>query len=284
MKKIAISGASGFVGSSLISALQDRYEIEKISRDDLKSEELLRSKIEGSFAVINLAGAPIVARWSEEYKKILRSSRIESTKSIVNAICSLEKKPEVFISTSAVGIYDSRGTYSEYDKNYGEDFLAKLCADWESEALEAKKCGVRVAIYRFGVVLGKGGGMMEKVMTPFSLGVGGTIGDGKQGFSFVHLHDLIEAETKALEDSSMEGIYNLVAPNPIDNYEFTKTLGKILNRPTILPVPTFALKLLYSEGAKVLSDGQKVLPKRLEESGFEFRYGDISSALKEVVG
>jgi uncharacterized protein (TIGR01777 family) len=194
-----------------------------------------------------------------------------------------EKKPELFISTSAVGIYKNTTCYDEESFEYEDDFLAKLCKDWESEALKAKEFGVRTAIFRFGIVLGDGGAL-GKMLTPFKLGIGGTIGFGLQNFSFIHLEDLLSAYSFMYENKNLEGVFNLTAPKASTNYEFTKSLGKSLNRPTIFPIPEFVLNLIFSEGAKVLTDGQCVRPKRLLDSGFAFKFQNIKSTLDNLVG
>lgn len=283
--KIVISGASGFVGSKLSKKLEDLgFEVVGLKRGDLHNIDRLVELLDDALSVVNLAGAPIVARWSDEYKKILRSSRIESTTNICTAISKLEKKPKSLISTSAVGIYKDGAIFDEYSKDcYDDGFLGELCKEWEKSALKVSE-DVRVAIFRFGIVLGKGGGMMSKVLKPFSLGLGGVIDSGKQGFSWIHIDDLVSIIGQSIENESYKGIYNMTSPNPIDNREFTKVLGDVLNRPTILPVPHFMLKLIFSEGSKILVEGQKIYPKRvIEEIGFKYKYPTIKQALQEIV-
>lgn len=283
--KIAISGASGFVGSTLLETFsQAGNEVIKIKRDELSNISLLSNILSGCDVVINLSGANIINRWSEEYKKTLYSSRIDTTKNLINAISKSVNKPKLFISTSAVGIYDNQGVYSEENFQYNDDFLANLCKEWESEALKAKEYGVRSVVFRFGIVLGKDGGALKKMLLPFKLGIGGTIGNGSQAFSFIHIKDLINSYFHVIENQSMEGVYNLTAPTPTTNKELTKTLGEVLNRPTILPVPEFVLNIIFSEGAKVLTDGQSAIPEKLEQSGFKFQYPTIKDALKDLLG
>lgn len=285
MKKVAITGASGFVGTNLISHFQEQnYKVIKIKRDELKNIKTLSSLINDCDIVINLAGANIIHRWSEEYKKLLYSSRIDTTRSLIKAFSFAEQKPQLFISTSAIGIYSNSKEQNEENCEYSNDFLGNLCTDWEKEALKAEKLGIRTAVFRLGIVLGKGGGALSKMLTPFKLGIGGTIGDGKQPFSFIHIKDLIKAYDFLLEDNDLQGAFNLTAPNPTTNYGLTKTLGKVLHRPTILPLPEFILNLIFGEGAKVLTDGQRVTPKRLLDNGFKFDYKDIDSAVKNIVG
>lgn len=284
MKTIAITGASGFVGTNLSEVFkQNGYEVRAIKRDELKDIEKLSSILEGTQAVINLAGANIIARWSEEYKKLLYSSRIDTTKALIEAMKKCEVKPKTLISTSAVGIYSNKKEYNEENIEYADDFLGGVCKDWEKTALEAKEFGVRVAIFRFGIVMGKGGAL-SKMLTPFKLGIGGTIGDGSQAFSFIHIDDLVNAYMFALENENISGEYNLTAPVPTTNKGLTKALGVTLHRPTFLPVPQFALQLIFSEGAKVLTDGQSVVPKRLLDAGFNFKYKTIEETIENLLG
>jgi len=283
MAKIAITGASGFVGSNLKDIFhQNGHDVIAIKREDLKDIEILSNLLDGCDAVVNLAGANIISRWSEEYKNLLYSSRIGTTRNLFKAIEKTKNKPEIFISTSAVGIYDNQSTYDEENFNYGDDFLAKLCKDWEKEALKVQTLGIRTVIFRFGIVLGDGGAL-GKMLLPFKLGLGGTIGDGKQAFSFIHIDDLKNAFEFALEHDNIEGIYNMTAPTPTTNYGLTKALGKSLHRPTILPVPAFILDLIFSEGSKVLTDGQSTVPKRLLDAGFEFKFQNIEDTIDNLV-
>ncbi|MGB3751370.1 MAG: TIGR01777 family oxidoreductase [Arcobacteraceae bacterium] len=283
MKKIIIAGASGFVGSLLNENFtQKGYKVIAIQRADLNDIEKLSSLINGSFAVINLAGANIINRWSDEYKKLLYSSRINTTRSLAEAMKKCEIKPKKFISTSAVGIYKNDKKYDESTTDLSNDFLGALCQDWEKEALKATELDISVSIFRFGIVMGKGGAL-SKMITPFKLGVGGTIGDGKQSFSFIHIEDLISAYNFVLEDEKIDGIFNLTAPIPTTNYGLTKALGKSLHRPTILPIPQFVLNIILSEGAKVLTDGQSALPNHLLNKGFIFKYKNIEETIENLV-
>ncbi len=281
MKTIAITGASGFVGTSLRNFFTNKYyKVISIQRETLNNKSRLEENIDSSDIVINLAGANIINRWSDSYKKLLYSSRIETTKKIVDAIENVKNKPELLISTSAVGIYDNKATYTE-EGNHSKDFLSSLCEDWEKEALKAKSDKTDVSIFRFGIVLGKNGGALAKMITPFKFGLGGVIGNGKQAFSFIHIQDLLEAYKFIIENPCSK-VFNLSAPCPTTNAGLTNALGKTLKRPTILPVPEFVLRLIFSEGAKVLTDGQSAIPQNLLDLGFEFKYKTIEDTIEDL--
>jgi len=281
MKTIAITGASGFVGTKLRNYFTNRYyKVISIQRETLNNKTRLEEIINSSDIVINLAGANIINRWSESYKKLLYSSRIDTTKKIVEAIHNVENKPRLLISTSAVGIYDNKDTYTE-EGIHSKDFLSSLCEDWEKEALKAKSQDTEVSIFRFGIVLGKDGGALAKMITPFKLGLGGVIGSGEQAFSYIHIEDLLEAY-KFIIDKPVSKIFNLTAPVPTTNAGLTHALGKTLKRPTILPLPEFVLKLIFSEGAKVLTDGQSAVPQNLLDMGFEFKYKTIEDTIEDL--
>jgi uncharacterized protein (TIGR01777 family) len=283
--KIAISGASGFVGKYL-GVVFDRkgWTVAPITRQDLGGNaEGLSDLIEGADVIVNLAGAPIIKKWTRTYKKELYSSRVDTTKKIVGALKRLEKRPRAFLSASAIGIYGTEGTHTEEMHSLATDFLGSLTRDWEQAALEAQGLNIRTVIFRFGVVLGKGGGALQSMLPPFKAGIGGAIGDGRQPFSWVHIEDLARAFTAAIEDERFKGVYNLTAPNPTTNRELTKTLGKILKRPTVFRVPAFVLKLQFGEGAQVLVKGQRVVPQRLLEGGFDFEFPDLETALRDCV-
>ncbi|WP_419677533.1 TIGR01777 family oxidoreductase [Aliarcobacter lanthieri] len=282
MKTIAISGSSGFVGQSLVDFLsKQNYKILNIKRDDLKDNQKLDFIVNSCDILINLNGANIINRWSDSYKELLVSSRIDTTKRLVNSLKRVDKRQRTFISTSAVGIYDNKSLYDE-NGSFSNDFLSKLCQNWEKEAQKVKDDFTKVAILRFGIVLGKNGGAFKKMILPFRLGVGGVIGSGKQSFSFIHIEDLLRVY-KFIIEKNIDGVFNCTTPIPTTNFEYTKTLGKVLNRPTIFPIPEFILKLIFSEGAKVLTDGQSTIPKNLLDLGFEFKYNNIEETLKSLV-
>lgn len=283
--QIALSGATGFIGSHLSDALTEQgHKVIPLTRDDFKpATSTLNAKLIGSHSVINLAGAPIAARWTGPYKKILYESRIHTTRRIIDVLAQLRDKPRVLISASGAGIYRPQGTHTEEDREYADDFLGRLARDWEQEALRAESLGVRTVIFRFGVVLGKDGGALRRMLPLFRLGLGGRIGSGKQAFSWVHITDLIRAIIRALDDTTLQGTYNLTAPRPTTNEGFTRALSRILHRPAILSVPGFALRLRFGQGASVLLEGQHVLPKRLLDTGFQFAFPTIDQALADLL-
>jgi uncharacterized protein (TIGR01777 family) len=281
MKTIAISGASGFVGSNLTKFFTNLdYKILPIKREILNDKTKLEELLNKSDILINLAGANIINRWSESYKKLLYSSRINTTQKLVSAIKNIDNPPKLLISTSAVGIYDNKATYDE-NGTYSNDFLSSICQEWEKEALKAKSENTKVSIFRFGIVLGKNGGALQKMILPFKLGLGGVIGSGEQAFSYIHIEDLLEAYKFVIENS-YEDTFNLSAPTPTTNKGLTQALGKTLKRPTILPVPEFVLNIIFSEGAKVLTDGQSAFPKKLLDLGFEFKYKTIQETIENL--
>ncbi|MDD2384387.1 MAG: TIGR01777 family oxidoreductase [Sulfurospirillaceae bacterium] len=270
--KVAMSGASGFVANALKKAFP-----EWIAIDRTDSVEAIVVKLQGVDAVFNLAGAPIAARWDEAYKKVLLSSRIDTTKKLVAAINQSDVKH--FISTSAVGIYPNNIPCDEESEKMGDDFLAGLALAWESEA---RKCQKPTTILRFGVVLGKDGGALEKMVPAIQAYMGGTIGNGMMITSWIDIDDLVRIYQFVLDNNTV-GTFNATAPNPVSNFTFTKILGKILKRPTWLPLPPFIIKMLFSEGATVLLDSKEVYPKALVKKGFSFKYPDLEGSLRKIL-
>ncbi len=271
--KIAITGASGFVGTA-IQRYFKQNEYVHIHRDEDVAQ--IVQKLKGVDIVINLAGAPIIHRWDDAYKKVLRSSRIDTTQTLIEAIN--QSDIAYLISTSAVGIYPNNVPCDETSQ-IGDDFLAQLTKEWEKAALA---CNKPTAILRFGVIFGKNGGALATMLPAFKFGLGGVIGNGKMMTSWIALGDLMKIYGFLFE-KRLTGIFNACAPNPVTNRVFTKALGSVLKRPTLLPLPTFLLKIYYGEGAKVITDSKEVRPKKLQELGFEFDYPDITSALRAAV-
>jgi uncharacterized protein (TIGR01777 family) len=269
--KIALTGASGFIGSHLKKIFP--YFV-AINRDDNEREIL--EKIKNVDVVFNLAGATILKRWNESYKKILFQSRIETTRKLVNAIN--ESNIKHFISTSAIGIYPDNIPCDESCKNLANDFLGNLAKEWEKEA---KKSNKPTTIVRLGVVLGNGGALKEMLL-PFKLGLGGIIGNGEMKMSWIDIEDLMRIY-KFIIDKKITGIINTSSPHPVTNKEFTKTLGKILKRPAIFKIPEFLLYLKYGESAKVLTSSKEVYPKRLLDYGFRFKYPTLEKSLKHIL-
>jgi uncharacterized protein (TIGR01777 family) len=284
MKKIVISGASGFVGTHLSVYLsQHGYKIDRLSREDLSLSDIdLSERLNDTTAVINLAGAPIIHRWTPLYKEELYTSRIRTTQKIANAIRLTTTKPEVFISTSAVGIYKDKTRNTERAAQYDSGYLAKICKDWEASALSILKI-TRTVIFRLGVVMSGEGGALKALLPVFKMGLGGPVSNGQQGFPWIHIDDLLKAYLFVIEHPETEGIFNLTAPEIITNSQFTKTLAAVVNRPAFITVPRFTLKMMYGQGSVALTEGAFVEPFRLKESGFKFQYPKLEDALKQIV-
>ncbi|MGC8866191.1 MAG: TIGR01777 family oxidoreductase [Bacteroidales bacterium] len=284
MKRVCLSGATGFVGSHFKQWIENKgWEVIPIARKDFSlGTAHLRDLIQGSEAIVHLAGAPIARRWNARVKRELRDSRILTTRALREAIAQCSLPPRVFVSASAVGIYEGIGIHDEKSTALAEDFLGRLCIDWEAEAQGARDF-TRVVNPRIGLVLGKNGGLLARQLPLFKFGLGGPIGHGKQGFPFIHIDDLCEALVFIIENPSMSGPVNLVAPQLINQRTFARTLGKLLHRPAFLPVPAFALYLMFGEGAEAILSGQYVKPAVLLEVDFKFKYTDISDALKSIL-
>ncbi len=270
--KIAVTGASGFIGTHIRKKFDDHVVIK---RDD--SVEEIRRKLKDVHAVINLAGAPIIKRWSPEYKKRILNSRINTTRKIVRAIN--ESGVKYLISTSAIGIYPDDRECDEDCKIPSHDFLGNLSRAWESEA---RKCNKKLVILRLGVVLGKEGGALKKMLLPFRLGLGGPIGKGEMFTSWIDIADLLKIY-EFIMTRKLVGTFNAVSPRPVTNKELTTTLARVLKRPAIIPVPPFVLRIIYGEAASVLAGSKKVFPKRLLKEGFKFEYPDIEKSLRHIL-
>jgi uncharacterized protein len=304
--KIAITGATGFVGSRLVERLHgEGNRVLVLTRNTAFAQKVFPSEafgnveivaytptVSGSWqdalvtcdAVVNLAGEPIgEGRWTPERKQEILNSRKLSTQKIVEAITKANPKPSVLVNASAIGYYGTSetATFDETSPS-GNDFLAQVCQAWEAEAEKVKDAGVRLVILRFSIVLGTGGAL-GKMITPFKLFAGGPIGNGRQWFSWIHLDDLVNLILRALSKPEISGVYNATAPNPVRMSELSQTMGQVMNRPSWLPVPSFAIEALLGDGAMIVLEGQKVLPKRTMQEGFEYQYADLQPALKDIL-
>ncbi|NVO01724.1 MAG: TIGR01777 family protein [Bacteroidetes bacterium] len=281
--EILICGISGFVGKNLENAfIKKGWNVNSISKNDFQlNENDFAEKIEGNDVIINLCGAPILRRWTNAYKNTIYNSRITTTTKIADSIQFMKKKPSVFISTSAVGIYAENYRNTESDCKLGNGFLANLCINWEKAILSTKE-NTRTVIFRLGVVLGKDGGAFPKMVAPFKFGLGGKLGNGKQPFPWIYIDDLISAYIFAIENHQITGEYNLVSPETINNKEFTKMLSKFFSLPSFFRVPSFLLKILYGKASETLLNGQTVIPKKLLNQKFEFKYANLEKALTEL--
>jgi uncharacterized protein len=282
--RILICGINGFIGSRLKQAMLEKgWDVIPLQRQDFDSDaDILGIKLSAADAVINLAGSPIARRWNTDYKKELYNSRIITTRKLVKAMSVTTQKPKLFISTSAIGIYASEGRHTELICKKSTDFIGQLCKDWENEAIAASSF-TRTVIFRLGIVLAKDGGAFPKMLLPFKLFLGGKIGKGRQGFSWIHIYDLIAAYLFAIEDSQINGIFNLTSPEPCKNIVFTRTLARILRRPAFITVPVLALKLFYGEGASAVVGGQTVIPEKLINEGFHFQFPRLKEALEYII-
>ncbi len=296
--KILMTGGTGFIGKKLCHVLLDKnHHLTVLSRTPEKVSSVCGESVESiknieqltasdSFdAIINLAGEGVAdARWSETRKQKLLDSRVNTTKQLVAYIEKANQKPKVLISGSAIGYYGNRSSIILTEESLPhEEFSHHLCALWESAALEAQKLGVRTCIIRTALVIGEDGGFLKRMLPLFKLGLGGSIGNGQQWMSWIHRTDLIAIIEMLLESNSLHGIFNVSSPEPVTNKEFSKTLAHVLNRPAVVSVPAFVLKILLGEMSTLLLGGQRVIPERLEQAGFEFQFKSLKQALKDVI-
>lgn len=283
--KIQITGINGYLGTLISGQLKSNgHEVEGIERAQIYgSIENLAEQVAGCDVIINLAGANILKRWTKSAKEEIYQSRIETTTNLVKAIRSLdtEKQPTVFISGSAIGIYKNGMIHDESSTDFDEGFLGKVVKDWET-ALNDLPSEIRTVIFRIAPVLGKNSRMMKNLKLPFLLGLGGKIASGKQAFPFIHETDLVRAFHSAVENN-WKGTFNLVAPEQISNIDFTRTFAHLVHRPAFLPVPAFALRIIFGEAAGMLVDSPQVIPKALQEQGFQFEFPDIHSTLQNIL-
>lgn len=299
--KIFIAGGTGFVGRNLIKALiAEENDIDVLVRSEKKKNLLppkaniiignplekgnWQNKVNEADAIINLTGVNIFARWTPETKKLIHDSRTISTRNIVEAFSPNADKKTTFINANAAGYYGFCGDEEKYENaSPGDDFLAHVCVDWEAEANKAAEKGIRVITTRFGVVLGENGGALAKMLPSFRLGIAGKLGHGKQWFPWIHIDDLCSAILFLMNKHEISGPVNLCTPHPVRNIELTKTLGKILHRPTLFPLPRFVANLALGELASVVFEGNKMMPGVLAHAGFSFRYPFIEDALRDVL-
>jgi uncharacterized protein (TIGR01777 family) len=303
--KVAVTGATGLIGSALARELRERGdELSVLSRDPDRARERLgdvrtfawpdpkaapapADALRGRDAVVNLLGEPLAQRWSESAKREIHDSRVLGTRNLVAALAELptDERPRVLVSQSGSGWYGARGD-EPLDESApgGDDFPAQVTADWEAEAARAEELGMRIVRTRTGVVLSDQGGALEKMLPPFKLGVGGPVAGGRQYVPWVHLEDVAGALAFCLDTEAARGPVNVAAPEPVTNSELSKALGRVLRRPAVLPVPAAALRLLYGEMATIVITGARVIPRRLQELGYRFRHRDLDEALRAVTG
>ncbi|MEH7439439.1 TIGR01777 family oxidoreductase [Neobacillus drentensis] len=298
--KIAIAGGTGFVGKALVNELSKyNHEIVILTRRTRKSSEKANVRytqwltdnanpvmdLQDTDIFINLAGESINnGRWTEERKSKILSSRIEAVDAVLDIINQLDRKPQALINASAIGIYGTSETkvFTENNEKLGTDFLAETVVKWEQEASKAVPLGIRTVLCRFGIILEKDAGALPKMLMPYKWFIGGNIGSGKQWMSWIHLEDVVKGIIFAIENKQIQGPVNFTAPHPVMMSDFGKTLAEILDRPHWLPVPSFALRLLLGEMSTLVVDGQKVLPNKLLDHGFQFQYPNLEKALKNI--
>jgi uncharacterized protein len=287
MKRLAITGGTGRIGSLLVDELRRRGdEVTVLSRskgdvrwDPMKTPAPAEA-LNGRDAVVHLAGEDIAQRWTDDSLRRIRESREIGTRNLVAGIELADPRPKALISSSAVGYYGHRPDPIDEDAPPGDDVLADICKAWEREA---ERAPVRVVRVRTGVVLDRHGGALQKMLLPFRLGVGGPVAGGRQPMPWVHLDDVIGIYLAAIDDEQWTGPVNATAPNPVSNREFSKALGRALHRPAIAPVPAFALKLLYGGMAKLVLEGQHALPRRTTELGYRFKHPQVDEALRSAL-
>ena len=295
ISRILVSGVSGPIGAALLPPFKTRgYEVTRLVRGAVTGEDqvawdpgkpIAPAAVSGFDAVIHLAGESIVGRWTEEKKAKIRDSRVGGTTALAEALAQAKDKPQVFASSSAIGYYGDRGNelLNEHSSP-GSGFLPEVCRDWEAATKAAVDAGIRTVQMRTGVVLSKNGGALGKMLTPFRLGMGGRIGDGQQWMSWIDVQDMVGAIHHVLKSDLLQGPVNMVAPKPVTNEEFTKTLASALSRPAVFPLPAFAVKLAFGEmGETVLLGSQRVEPTQLVMSGYPFRFSTLRASLESIL-
>lgn len=292
--KVLISGASGLLGSAVGARLNARgHEVSETSRSgahgaivwSVQNEPAPVSALSDKDVVVHLAGESIASgRWTAERKARIRDSRVLGTRNLVEGISNAKSRPSVLICASAVGFYGDRGEESlTEDSRAGKGFLPDVCLEWENEAKRAEELGVRVVNLRTGIVLSRNGGALEHMLPPFRLGIGGPLGNGNQWWPWVHMADVAGIVDHAINNSSLRGPINIASPGIVRNADFTSALGRAVNRPAILPAPSFALRLIFGEMADALLWSERVIPSAALASGYSFQFEDLNAALRELI-
>jgi uncharacterized protein (TIGR01777 family) len=278
---VTVIGASGFIGRHLVAALTGRGD--RVTATSLRDPAAAARACEGADVVVNLAGEPVAQRWTPAVKAAIRSSRVEAPRALIDGFATLSNKPKAYVSASAIGYY-GRSETATFDESSapGNDFLADVCVAWEAEADRAASLGMRVAKVRTGLVLGTDGGALPKLLPIFRLGGGGIVASGKQWYSWIHIDDEVGIYLHAIDGT--DGVLDATGPTPVRNDEFTRSLARTLHRPAFLPVPAFALQVLFGEGAIVVTEGQRVLPTRTKATGYSFKYETIDAAFAALLG
>ena len=278
-----ISGGTGFIGRTLSSSFSEQqWSVESLSRNDFTDAGRLAGKIDGVDAVIHLAGAPIIKRWTTAYRREIYSSRVFTTQQLAAAITRCPNRPRIFISTSASGAVRQNTTAGEDGAERADGFIGDLCRDWELAALEVKDA-TRVVVCRLSVVLDPGEGALHQMLWAYRSGIAGPIGSGEQLFSWIHRDDLVKAYHYIIQNESISGVVHMASPGIVTNSEYTRALGRVLRRPVILPVPVFFLRMVFGKAASVISEGQGIVPERLVKSGFQFQFPGVQDALRDLL-
>ena len=302
--RVTVTGATGAIGRALVRSLVERGDqVVALSRGADRARSTLAAGAEvmawaepaagpapaealrGADAVVNLLGEPVAQRWTDAAKRAIRDSRVIGTRNLVEAIAQADPPPRALVSGSATGWYGAHGSEPvDESEPAGSDFLADVTRDWEAEARRAEELGLRVVVSRTGVVLSESGGALEKMLPFFKLGLGGPVAGGRQYVPWIHLDDVVGALMHCLDHDSAAGPVNLTAPQPVSNSELSRTLGRVLGRPAVAPVPGLAVKLLYGEMASIVTTGARVVPRRLLELGYAFEHPDLEEALRSATG
>jgi uncharacterized protein (TIGR01777 family) len=278
---ITLLGGSGFIGRALAAALERRGDT--VRTVSLRDPLAAATTASGSDVVVNLAGAAVAERWTDAQKRAIMSTRVDLPKAFLAAVAGVANPPKAYVSASAIGYYGTSRTATFTETSApGDDFLAEVCVAWEREAQQARALAMRVALVRTGIVLGTNGGALAKLLPLFRFGLGGVVASGEQWYSWIHLADQIGIYLLAIDGYT--GVLNATAPNPVKNREFTQALAHAVHRPALFPAPEFALKLVFGEGAYVVTEGQRVLPEATLAAGYAFRFPDIGPALIDIAG